>query len=60
VDIEYLANNRIDRARDSNDGFVWRNYTHDIRGNVTDNDRLDQALNEVRPRSATDTRHRSR
>jgi RHS repeat-associated protein len=40
VDIEYLADNRINRARDTNDGFVWRNYTHDARGNVTDNDRL--------------------
>jgi len=40
VDIQYLTNNRINRARDTNDGFVWRNYTHDARGNVSDNDRL--------------------
>jgi len=40
VDIEYLTNNRINRARDSNDGSVWRDYVYDARGNVTDNDRL--------------------
>jgi RHS repeat-associated protein len=40
VDIQYLADNRINRARDTADGSIWRDYAHDARGNVTGNDRL--------------------
>ncbi|MEM9617327.1 MAG: hypothetical protein AAF936_05140, partial [Pseudomonadota bacterium] len=46
VDLDYddivggVGTGRLTRARDTADGSVWRDYTHDGRGNVTDNDRL--------------------
>jgi RHS repeat-associated protein len=40
VQIEYNANNQVARARDTRDGNIWRDYLHDARGNVIDNDRL--------------------
>lgn len=37
MDIEYAANNRVSRARDSAAGNIWKTYGHDARGNVTSN-----------------------
>lgn len=37
VGIEYAANNRVSRARDSATGNIWKTYGHDARGNVTSN-----------------------
>ena len=40
VTIEYNLDGQVARAKDTDDGSVWRDYDHDPRGNVTDNDRL--------------------
>ena len=37
VDIEYNADNRLSRHKDTAAGNTWQNYSYDSRGNVTDN-----------------------
>jgi len=40
VEIQYNSSNRVSRHRDSAAGNVWKTYTHDVRGNVTDNGQI--------------------
>ena len=39
VSIEYDGQNRVSRAKDTANGNVWWNYSHDARGNVIDDAR---------------------
>ncbi|MEM9668051.1 MAG: RHS repeat-associated core domain-containing protein [Pseudomonadota bacterium] len=40
VEIQYDGQNRTRRYRDSAAGNVWKTFTHDARGNVTDNGQI--------------------